>query len=399
MLFVIGVLTLLLVVWFWATRMRDLVLSWRRLPVVDPSGNAGLPDDPPLISLIIPAHNEEAAITQCIKSVLEQDYPCFELIVVDDRSTDATGQIAHDLCKNSGNCKVITVNDLPQGWTGKCHALYKGVAQASGQWLAFLDADTRLQKFALRSCLLLAQDHRVSLITLTPKFVLETFWEKALQPIFAATCCILFPPGKVNDPQSSIAMANGMFYMIRRDAYEETGGHAEVRDLAVEDVGIGKKVKSAGLGLLLANGRNLMHTKMYDGFAATLSGWTRILSACMDYRIPAILKNLAIHVVMSVPVYCLAMYWYMIGAVTILPYTWPVLPILTLLLMIVTPILFLKEMGQPSRYAPLFALGNLFLVWVHIVILKKVLFRDTLEWRGTRYKSFRYEPGRLDHAS
>jgi len=398
MLFVIGALTLLLVVWFWATRIRDLILSWRRLPVIEPT-HQRLPENPPLISVIVPAHNEEAAITVCVRSVLEQDYPRFELIVVDDRSVDDTGKIAGEMCGNRDNCTLISLKDLPPGWTGKCNALHKGVAQASGEWLGFLDADTRLKKFALRSCLLLAQRNNVGLITLTPRFILETFWEKALQPIFAATCCILFPPGKVNDPNSSIAMANGMFYMIRRDVYEEMGGHTEVRDLAVEDVGIGRKVKAAGLGLLLANGRNLMETKMYDGFAATLSGWTRILSACMDYRIPAILRHLAVHVFMSVPVYCVAMYWYMLGAFTILPHAWPVLPLITLILMVVTPMLFLKEMGQPSKYAPLFALGNLFLIWVHIVMIKRVLCKDTLEWRGTRYKSFRYEPGRLDPAS
>ncbi|MGC9030367.1 MAG: glycosyltransferase [Desulfomonilaceae bacterium] len=396
MTFWLGAVILCAAALFWLNRLYDLVQSWRRVP--KPTGYAPPPasSDAPLISVVIPAHNEEPAIRDCIDSVLTQDYPRFEVIVVDDRSADATLEIARTVCEGHDNCKIMRVHELLPGWTGKCQALHTGVQKAAGDWLAFLDADTRLHPNALSSVYAIAVSRNVSLVTLTPKFVLTNFWEKALQPIFAATCCILFPLGEVNDEKSPTALANGMFYMIRRDAYERIGGHEAVKHLAVEDVGIGKRVKAAGFGILAANGVNLMETKMFDGFRATLDGWTRILSACLDYRMSAIVKYLLMHVLASFPVYCAALFLYAADAYRIWPSAWFILPAFIALLMGVVPFFFLKEMGLPTRYAALLMIGNLFLVWVHAVMLKRVIFGDALEWRGTHYKWFRYEPRKLD---
>jgi cellulose synthase/poly-beta-1,6-N-acetylglucosamine synthase-like glycosyltransferase len=170
--------------------------------------------------------------------------------------------MAESVCKGHSNARVISVNELPEGWTGKCRALDAGVKLASGEWLAFLDADSTLHRSALTHCYHTAVDRGVNMITLSPKFVLKTFWEKALQPTFAAMSCILFPLGKINDPSCDVASANGMFYIISRHAYEEIGGHHDVKDLAVEDIGIGKRVKASGLGLVFANGRGVLQTRM-----------------------------------------------------------------------------------------------------------------------------------------
>lgn len=396
MAFAAAVLVLLFVVYFWSARMWDIIQTWQRFPDIDPDSPVDLPPDAPLISVIVPAHNEEAAIEACIRSVMSQDYPNFELIVVDDRCTDKTLSLAQSLCRESPNCRVISVKDLPDGWTGKCHALDTAQRNASGQWLAFLDADSTLEPSALRHCYDQAVRHRVNLITLTPKFVVRTFWDKVLQPAFAAMCCILFPPGKVNDPSSSIALANGMFYMISRDAYDRIGGHYEVRDLAVEDVGIGKRVKAAGLGILMANGRRIMETRMYMGFSDTLQGWTRILSASMNHEVRQVLKHLSVHVLMSLPVLAAALFVYIPAARLAWPMWWPALPLVCAVGMAVAPCFFLDQMGLPRKYAPLLMLGNLFLIWVFVVILKKVFFRDSLQWRGTTYASCRYEPGKLE---
>ena len=105
--------------------------------------------------------------------------------------------------------------------------------------------------------------HRVNMITLSPKFVLKSLWEKALQPTFISMSCILFPLPQINDPSSPVASANGMFFLISRYAYDKIGGHRDVKGLAVEDIGIGKRVKASGLGLLFAKGRHVMQTRMY----------------------------------------------------------------------------------------------------------------------------------------
>ncbi len=260
LLLAIAAIVLVFEISFWGIRLRDLILSLWWVPRAEPYDRHPL-EDAPLISVIVPAHNEERTIRECLNSVLNQDYPNFELILVDDRSDDLTASIAQELGRGRPNFKIVSVQHLPFGWTGKCHALDVGVRHAEGKWLAFLDADSCLHRAALRECYRLATDNGVNMVTLSPGFVLKTFWEKALQPTFAAMSCILFPLAKVNDPSSPVASANGMFYLINRKAYEEIGGHEEVRGLAVEDIGIGKRIKAAGLGLLFADGRHILKTE------------------------------------------------------------------------------------------------------------------------------------------
>lgn len=385
---------------FWAARARDLLESARGgVPVLDPDRNPGLSPDAPLISVIVPAHNEEAVIRECLESVLDQDYPRLELILVDDRSTDNTLAVAEQLARERGPFKIVRVTDLPQGWTGKCHALHAGVRQASGKWLAFLDADSTLHESAIRQCYCEAAATGVNMITLSPQFVMKTFWEKALQPTFAAMSCILFPLSRINDPASPVASANGMFYLISREAYERIDGHSDVKSLAVEDIGIGMRVKASGLGLIFANGRRLLRTRMYTNFSEIIRGWTRILSASMNYRIQRVVKYLGVHLLMSVPVGLLALYFYVPTAMTLWPDTWFVLPAILVLEITVVPPLFCGQMGAPKRLSCLFPLGNLMLIWVFVVIVKKILMNDALQWRGTTYHTNTYQPTRLNPLS
>lgn len=331
--------------------------------------------------------------------MLDQDYPHYELIVVDDRSEDLTASIADDLARGRSNFRIITVQDLPEGWTGKCHALDVGVSHASGQWLAFLDADSSLHKTALRQCYRAALKYKVNMITLSPKFILKTFWEKALQPAFVVASSILFPLAKVNDPSSPVATANGMFYLISRDAYDKIGGHRDVKGLAVEDIGIGKRVKASGLGLLFANGRHVLQTRMYTGFQSTLDGWTRILGGSMNYELPAVVRYLAVHVLMSPLAAILALYTFVPMARQLFPNAWFVLPLIFLLEIIVVPPWFCSRLGIAKRYSVLMCLGNLFLIWTFLVIIKKILMKDALQWGGTTYQTHLYQPTALNPAT
>lgn len=387
---------LLFEVYFWTTRLRDALKSLHWVPILDPKKNTPLLVDPPLISVIVPAHNEQSTIRQCLKSVLTQDYPRFELILVDDRSEDLTASIARSLPVGRENFRIISVGNLPEGWTGKCHALDVGVRYASGEWLAFLDADSRLHRSALSLCYHEAVRRYANMVTLSPRFIVKTFWEKALQPAFAAMSCILYPLGLVNDPASPVASANGMFYMINRSAYDKIGGHREVRDLAVEDIGIGKRIKAAGLGLLFANGRNVLRTRMYTGFRTTVRGWTRILSASMNYEMPTVLKYLWVHILMSFPVMAASLYVYISTARDVWPGAWFLLPSICAIEMCVVSSWFCAQMGIPKKCSALLILGNLMLIWVHLVIVKKILWKDALQWRGTTYHASRYEPTALD---
>jgi len=246
---VLGSAILLFIVYFWSMRIREIADSRRWVPVFDPNKDTSLPKSPPRISVIVPARNEEALIGTCLRSILAQDYPNLEIICVDDRSTDRTAEIVGKLFEGRTNCHLISITELLVGWTGKCHALYEGVKYASGEWLAFLDADSSLHKAALRQCLNEAIQRKINFVTLSPKFILDTFWEKALIPLFAATAAMILPLAKVNDPGSPVAISAylGRFALFRS------------RDFSLYRVGNGtlaQFVVPVALGLSVTNSYN-----------------------------------------------------------------------------------------------------------------------------------------------
>lgn len=396
---VVATLVLMFGIWFWLNRARELIQTYRMDPHIHPANRVVLPEDSPLISVIVPAHNEETYIEACLRSVLDQDYPRFELICVDDRSGDLTASIARRVCKDRAHAKVLSVHELPEGWTGKCHALDVGVQHASGEWIAFLDADSTLHRSALRQCYHTAVSHGVNMITLSPRFVVKTFWEKALLPAFTAMSCILFPLWKINDPTCDVASANGMFYLISRIAYEEIGGHHDVKNLAVEDIGIGKRVKASGLGLIFANGRHVMNTRMYTNFKEIINGWTRILSASMNYQLSTVIRYLFVHVLMSFPIFALTLIVYIPAARELWPNAWFVLPMASFAFIIVIPAIYCVQLGIPVRHSGLLGVGNFMLVWVFAIIIKRIVCNDALQWRGTTYDTSRYQPRKLDPIS
>ncbi len=395
-LFAVGAAILVFEICFWLMRARDLIQTIRNVPEIRPDHPVTLPDDAPLISVIVPAHNEQPGIKECLESIFQQDYPRIEVILVDDRSTDNTVSIARATAADRDNFTMISLDKLPAGWTGKCHALHEGVRHASGQWFAFLDADSLLHKTALRQCYAQAVRSGVSMVTLSTQFIMKSFWEKALQPVLASMSLIIFPLARINDPTSKVASANGMFYLIARDAYARIGGHRDVKGLAVEDIGIGKRVKAAGLGLLFANGWRVMRTRMYQGASETVDGWTRIISASLNYQLSAALKYLVMHVLMSLPVLVFALCVYVPHAQQCYPHLWFVLPAGAVLGMCVVTPLYFARMGIPPQYAAFLSVGQLSLVWVFLVIIKKIWRKDALQWRGTTYYATRYEPTRLD---
>ncbi|MGC8659570.1 MAG: glycosyltransferase [Desulfomonilaceae bacterium] len=373
-----------------------MVQNVKGFPVLDPANKTCLPTSAPLVSIIVPAHNEQDMISACINSIIDQDYPNLEIICVDDRSADRTAQIVSEIFGGRTNCKLVSIKERLSGWTGKCHALNEAVRHAKGEWFAFVDADSSLHKSAVKQCINEALRRKVNLVTLSPMFILNSFWERALVPTFAAMAAILFPFSKVNDPLSPVATANGMFLVISRLAYEKIGGHCNVKHLAVEDIGIGKRVKAAGLGILFANGRNLLKTRMYTDFYEILDGWTRILSAAMNYRLPVVLKYLAMHILVSLPVFTIAVILYSQAAATIWPSLWFLAPLVCFVQMSVGSNLFFDQLGLPRRLSVYVAIGNLMLIWTFGVIVKKILCRDALQWKGTTYKYTRYQPQNLE---
>lgn len=241
--------------------------------LTSPSGAA------PRVSVIVPARNEQRDIWGCVASLLAQDYANLEVIVVDDASTDATPRLLDELCAipaaQGGRLRALHVATLPDGWTGKPHALHIGATAASGEWLLFTDADTRHTPTALRVAVARAERDSVDLFSIITGQALPDFWNRAITPIAAMGISAMYPLGKVNDPRSRIALANGQFLLIRRAMYDAVGGYASptLRATLLDDRDLAQTVKRAGGRLELLDGHTLVHTRMYRSLREAWAGW------------------------------------------------------------------------------------------------------------------------------
>ncbi len=229
----------------------------------------------PLISVCVPARNEEHNLPRCIASILAQDYPNFELIVVDDRSTDSTPRLLADLAAHDSRLRVLHGAELPPGWAGKPHALHQAAQAARGEWLCFVDADTFLAPGALSAALAKALEARADLFSMLTFQEMGTFWEKTVLPLVMTALSVGFSPRRVNDPLRRDAIANGQFILIRRAVYDSVGGHAAIAGSIVEDKDLAGIVKGSGHRLLLADGQRLARTRMYTSLPSLWEGWTK----------------------------------------------------------------------------------------------------------------------------
>ena len=259
--------------------IRHVVLTWafRKLDYLGPSSPRFGSASPPRVSAIIPAKDEEATLADCLASVRSQSYPNLEILIVDDRSTDRTAEIARGIAAADPRVRVISIEDLPPGWTGKTHALHVAAKQAGGEWLWFLDSDTRHEPESLAIVLEYARSHGAAMASLLPEMRCETFWEKVVQPLAGIVLVQNYPLFWANDPSKKLAFANGQYILIRRDAYDLAGGHEGVRDKFVEDIYLAKAVKAAGLSSRTAIAHGIGSTRMYTSLPQLVRGWSRIL--------------------------------------------------------------------------------------------------------------------------
>ena len=284
--------------------------------IVEP---AAPPVHAPLISICIPARDEERNIHACVESVIRQDYPNFEVIVLDDRSTDTTPEILRGFATQNDILHIIHGSDLPPGWAGKPHALYQASAAARGEWLCFVDADTFLAPGGLSSCYAKAIGTHADMFTVMTFQILGSFWEKTIMPLVMTALSVGFSPRKVNDQKRRDAISNGQFILIKRSVYEAIGGHASVRDQIVEDKALAEQVKWNGYRLIIADGQHVARTRMYTSLPEIWEGWTKNIYLGLRDQ-PALLwlgvigAFLAMVVALFMPIWpLLGLIWYVQG--------------------------------------------------------------------------------------
>lgn len=226
-----------------------------------------------MVSVIVPARNEEACLGKCLESLVAQTGVGFEIIVVDDGSTDRT----RDIAQSFPEVRVVDPGPLPPGWSGKNNALVAGAKDAQGAWLLFTDADTVHRAGSLAGSLAEAQRQKAALLSYSPEQEVHGLWEKAVMPVIFAELASTYRPSQVSDPASFAAAANGQYILISREAYDAVGGHAAVATSLLEDVALAKAVKASGRKIFFRYGGDAVRTRMYRSFAQLSEGWTKNL--------------------------------------------------------------------------------------------------------------------------
>ncbi len=226
-----------------------------------------------MVSVIVPARNEEASLGACLASLVAQGGVSWEIIVVDDGSTDRTRQIAQSFPQ----VKVVEAGQLPENWTGKNNAMTAGVRKARGEWLLFTDADTVHRPGSLARSLAEAKQHGAALLSYSPEQEVRGLGEKAVMPVIFAELAATYRPSQVSDPASPAAAANGQYLLISREAYDAVGGHAAVATNLLEDVALARVVKASGRKISFRFGGDAVSTRMYRSFSQLREGWTKNL--------------------------------------------------------------------------------------------------------------------------
>lgn len=228
------------------------------------------------VSAIVPARNEERTIAQAVISLAEQP-EIREVIVVNDQSSDGTGEILRRLAAKLPKLRVLEAEALPAGWVGKNHAAWLGAQSATCDWLLFTDADAVHLPGSTARALADGKFFEADLVSYSPAQEMRTWWERAMIPFVFCRLSQLYSYRAINDPDSPAAAANGQYLLIRRNAYEQIGGHAAVRDEVLEDVALARLAKSAGFRLHFAPGDQICRVRMYSSFGAMWEGWSKNL--------------------------------------------------------------------------------------------------------------------------
>ena len=281
--FIVWLIALGIIALVWLSRHLEISRARRHQRLLSPHSYQGLPQEVPPISVLVAAKDEEENIESCVVSFCEQDYPDFEVVVTDDRSTDRTPEILRRLqSRYNGKLRVVTVKRLRQGWFGKNNAMREAATVATGRWLCFADADCRQTSVrTLSMAMSEALTQGTDFLSVLPVLETKTFWERLIQPVCAAVMIFWYHPDRVNDPKSSAAYANGAFMLLKREVYEALGGHERVRAEMNEDMHLARLAKGAGYRLQVIQNQGLYVTRMYSTLGQCWRGWSRIFYGCL----------------------------------------------------------------------------------------------------------------------
>ena len=371
MLFWLAVVSFVVV----AGAMGTLVRGNRSIGLLRDVSDA-LPDPAPRVSIVVAARDEERNLGVALDSLLAQDYADYEVIVVDDRSADATPAILAQRAARNPRLRVLRVDELPAGWLGKNHALEHGASAATGAILIFTDADVVMRADTIRRAIAHAVAASRDHVAVAPEMISS----KPLLGMFVATFTIFFSlyarPWNAPDPRSRSHIGVGAFNLVRADVYRAVGGHSRIAMRPDDDIKLGKIIKEAGYSQELLFGRALVAVEWYPSLAALVRGLEKNSLAGVDYRVAAIAGATAAQSVL-----CL---WPFLALVVTSGATAAVNAAICLTL-IAACAGQTDAAGVPRWYAIGFPLAIAILIWILWRSTFVTLRDDGITWRGTHY--------------
>jgi chlorobactene glucosyltransferase len=240
----------------------------------------------PRVSILVPARNEAENIEACVRTLLGQDYPDFEVIVLDDHSTDETRRILSRLARDFQGLRVMDGKSLPEGWLGKHWACHQLAQAATGDLLLFTDADTRHAPHMLRDSVSALLVEGADLVTAFPREEALTWGEKLIVPVISFGIFSFLPVALARRMKwAGLSVAIGQFMLFRRSAFEAIGGYESVRNHIVDDVMLGRRIILHGFVWRLMDGTRHISCRMYRGFWQAVDGFTKNIFAFFDYRL------------------------------------------------------------------------------------------------------------------
>ena len=281
--------------------MALILLTWVRIPIsaiiirrkftLSLEYPVDIPNSPQ-ISIIVPARNEEHNIRRCLESLQKIEYPNIEFLVLNDRSTDRTGEIVTEIAQVDKRIKLIQGSDLPDEWSGKAHAIHQAVSHATGDWFLFIDADVALHEKAPEIALSYCLSNELKMLSIALKSSLKTFWENIIMPVVFGAIFFSNPLDKVNDPDDEAAMASGGFIFVNASSYRAIGGHEANKNSVIEDVDLARLAKENDVPYRFMLGKEIGTVRWYASFRETWEGWSKNVFAGMNYQVSGAIESI-----------------------------------------------------------------------------------------------------------
>lgn len=335
-----------------------------------------LTSPPPKVSVIVAARNEARNIREALQSLLRLDYPDYELIVVDDRSEDATGTIVDELAATDSRLRTIHITDLPPDWLGKTHALWTGSRLASGKLLLFTDADIVMAPTVLSCSVTFLEAEEIDHLAVTPVMRMPSLFLAMFGGSFIIFFSLFARPWKARDPGSPFHIGIGAFNLIMADAYRKIGGHEAIRLRPDDDMKLGKLVKKEGFRQDVVYGRGFLEVEWYASVRDVVNGLEKNAFSGTDYRVGFSLLGAFFGILCGV--------WPWVAVVVTTGST----QLLNGTVVLLTALLFADTArfhGARPWHAVGFPLCSGFLSWIIVRTMVLNCVRGGITWRGTFY--------------